>query len=594
MKYTIPVVAVCLLSCFAAQSEDTRTPNDIDYSMYFNADIRDAEFCELTYSKTNKKYQYGKNVTNPAMTCPDAFSWQLFTQVVNDRFWSNWAEERANWPEYPYPLCSESESPAKNKCCTPGSASNNKEHCPTFPAKQYARTLKKLNHFSDKKAQSLLSEHSELIPTGRPSVLSAMRNKNLKAHGEITGTNICTPAQVEHVKRVLIPKSGYESKGRIIRQINSEVTVRNLPFHDYLFRNNLYNADGVLDVFENNNKNQQKNAPFHSRNQSVMQDTTATKAKLSTIDLPPDAIMIKSNWLYHEFATELGYPQDTNRYISKTLKTSVCLAEDKDPTSCNAKEKPENFCDIVGKHYLLAFHISSKDIPQWVWTTFEHVDNFGRCDFTGCNDAFGFNRKAESKDDVGLNYVSPKQRSDELNSPSIVYNRDLKYEAEEMSASLRALLKNTGIAQGQSTSEHEPDPEDSAWSHFRLKGSQVNFTDHMGHSTLLGNSITEGGFMQQSSCISCHSRAGVHKVMKEITADGETKQVKTADFFKLSVFERQLSDFGYQQSVHNVPKSEWFYNNNDKATLDVLQTDFIWGFLFASPLCTSESGEECD
>jgi hypothetical protein len=42
-----------------------------------------------------------------------------------------------------------------------------------------------------------------------------------------------------------------------------------------------------------------------------------------------------------------------------------------------------------------------------------------------------------------------------------------------------------------------------------LKGSQVNFTNGMGRSTRLGNTITEGGFMNTSSCISCHARAAV-------------------------------------------------------------------------------------
>ena len=40
-----------------------------------------------------------------------------------------------------------------------------------------------------------------------------------------------------------------ESVGRVIRQTNAELTVRNEAFHDYLFSNNLYNANGALDVF---------------------------------------------------------------------------------------------------------------------------------------------------------------------------------------------------------------------------------------------------------------------------------------------------------------------------------------------------------
>ena len=31
-------------------------------------------------------------------------------------------------------------------------------------------------------------------------------------------------------------------------------------------------------------------------------------------------------------------------------------------------------------------------LPNWHWYAFEHVNNLGRCDFTGCNDSYGFKK----------------------------------------------------------------------------------------------------------------------------------------------------------------------------------------------------------
>jgi len=132
------------------------------------------------------------------------------------------------------------------------------------------------------------------------------------------------------------------------------------------------------------------------------------------------------------------------------------------------------------------------------------------------------------------------------------------------------LFKSTGIGQGNSTSEAEPDLEDKAWLSYRLKGSQVEFTDLKGRRTLLGNSITEAGFIDGSSCVSCHSRAGIH-----VRGDGKP------NFFKLSVFINSFSDCGYAKSADGIPNKNWFHNSDMPPALEVLQTDFVWGFLFA-------------
>src|SRR6185437_11715484 len=41
---------------------------------------------------------------------------------------------------------------------------------------------------------------------------------------------------------------------------------------------------------------------------------------------------------------------------------------------------------------LLGFHITSKDLPNWFWATFEQRENPYRCKVNGCSDTFGLDK----------------------------------------------------------------------------------------------------------------------------------------------------------------------------------------------------------
>ena len=230
-------------------------------------------------------------------------------------------------------------------------------------------------------------------------------------------------------------------------------------------------------------------------------------------------------------------------------------------------------CRLTGTHYLMAFHISSKDIPNWVWTTFEHIAMPGRCDFIGCNDSYGYRSTDPLPAGVARNYTAPHVKSDDLvMSPSIVFDTDKLYPTESINPGLDQVFKSLGIGTARSADKDQPAAADLAWRSYRLKGSQVDFTNSMGRKTLLGNSITEAGFMSKVSCVTCHARAGVHLEQNK------------PNFLRLSVFSKDLSDYGYGLSVHGVPNPAWFHNDNNVGTLDVMQVDFVWGFLNASPV----------
>lgn len=578
------LIGIALSSLLPAHA-DSYKPTGIDSILYFQAAIKDAEYCSMTEKNgelTAINNSTGNVLSNAAMTCPDMFSWKLFADVIQDKFWSNWADENDNWPAEPYALCKAGQEPRKDNCCQPGSAHNDRNHCPIYPGTQHAAKLKKLTNALISEARDLARDPALQRDTRLPfhdtlNPLSSMVKQKTTKATKSTDLPLCSAVPVDGKTEDLVADiikkfdpADAESTGRVIRQTNAELTIRNQVFHDYLFDNNLYNSDGVKDIFQVNQKNLQTEAPYHRANRSSQGGKTG---KLSRMDLPPDAIMIKSNWLHHDLAVALGLPDGPEQYISKLLHTNIDLQ------ALGISKSPQN-CKLDGIHHLVAFHISSKDIPNWVWTTFEHISLPGRCDITGCNDAYGYasndkNRPSGTAD----NYVKPNQHSDQLNSSSIAFNSDQGYPLEQIRPELDKLLTKMNIGTGSSTSQAEPDPEDAAWRNFRLKGSQVEYVNAIGQSTLLGNSVTEAGFMDGSSCISCHARAGA-----ALNSDG------TVNFLALSVFERDLTDFGYARSHHGIPNPFWYYNdNNTKPSMRVMQTDFIWGFLNANPIVSSKS-----
>ena len=127
-----------------------------------------------------------------------------------------------------------------------------------------------------------------------------------------------------------------------------------------------------------------------------------------------------------------------------------------------------------GKRYaLVSMHIISKQIPNWTWATFEHEENKGRCDYIGCSDNFG----------AVDPFVPPEPPS----------QTGKIYPACKKTPTLLAMFQKAHLA-----------PE---FQYYCLKGSQTDFTTATGLPTRLGNSVTEQGFDNTSSCMTCHSRA---------------------------------------------------------------------------------------
>jgi len=502
----------------------------IKFAMYFYSKPQDAAQCSMRAS--NGHVVFGDNVSNPAVSCPDMFSWNLFAEVVRQEFWKNWAADQETWPGVqcpngdpeckataPLPLCQTgSKGPS---CCDPSSTNNPGYDDPNYPFK-----------FCPYFPGDHLAKGIELRRAMPPS----------KAHIPAFAAG---PRFVDMLAALNEP-------GRDIRQTMAELVFRNRPMWSFTFENNLYNQEGIIQVFNRNSKNITQSAPggapYRLDNSSKV---------VSEIDYPAQSIMIKSNWLSEADAKRLGISDDPPH-----VKMDI-----NGPYTDN-----NGTIWKKARYWLVALHISSKDTPNWVWATFEHVGNPGRCDFTGCNDSYGY----ASADIVGTgqarNYTKPHIKCDNLPLPSFVFDNGNPYPSGPESTGLAEVLKALDIGT-KAGSSGVPNYTDAAWLNYRLKGSQVQFTDSMGNPTHLANSITEGGFVGSSSCISCHARAG--------TAAAGTLPPA------LGVFLNQLADSGYQQSANGSPVPDWYHHSGQPPTLNVLQTDFVWGFLTAN--CITQS-----
>jgi hypothetical protein len=170
-----------------------------------------------------------------------------------------------------------------------------------------------------------------------------------------------------------------------------------------------------------------------------------------TITFPVAAMEVKANW---KLVTDI--PGFTNGLVS--------LADVPKLYHVNTGSDGQQYAFV-------SMHIISKAVPNWTWATFEHKFNPGRCDIIGCRDSFG----AETS-------VVPPNPSPAQGYPDCV-----------KTPALNAMIAAANW--------------DPAFANYCLKGSQTDFTDDTGLDVRLGNSVTEDGFVDQSSCITCHGRA---------------------------------------------------------------------------------------
>lgn len=124
---------------------------------------------------------------------------------------------------------------------------------------------------------------------------------------------------------------------------------------------------------------------------------------------------------------------------------------------------------------LTALHITTKDLPNWLWATFEHVDN-----------------KTVHDGDA----THPPSEGWLLRSVDRFACTQAPYDCEAIPTGIKL--------------------EGTHWENYRLRGVQIDFFDSMAGATRLANSQPERTFQTTSSCITCHALASINGAGKRI------------------------------------------------------------------------------
>ena len=182
---------------------------------------------------------------------------------------------------------------------------------------------------------------------------------------------------------------------------------------------------------------------------------------------------------------------------------------------------PDGSKQIYG---LVSLHIVTKDLPNWFWADFGHVDceeQKNACDIPGQEAALTVPKDTTTR---GPNGAGPNGHNGIRNEAA-----------------------------------------NSVWANYILRGTQTNFVAPDGRETVLSNPVIENGF-QNSSCITCHARAAVGPRL--ISTAGPVRGIN-----RLSPGEPQLGS----------PERALFGDSpayNQDTEIKYLQTDFLWSPIF--------------
>lgn len=212
---------------------------------------------------------------------------------------------------------------------------------------------------------------------------------------------------------------------------------RNLSAFRYIVRNGLHTTDGLAQAYR--------------------------KAQAGwRVALPEDAVAVKAAWV----------PVDI--LVAWLARNGVHM---------NARQVRAQYYISEAQGValaLVALHISSKDLPNWVWATFEHRLNPGRCDTIGCNDSFGAAQARVAPHAAGQNG---------------------QYGACAKNPALQRLFESKGLAQ--------------VWNNYCLNASEIAFAARDGRPLTIGNAFSERVAAavppRHSSCIGCHAGAGINR-----------------------------------------------------------------------------------
>jgi hypothetical protein len=309
-----------------------------------------------------------------------------------------------------------------------------------------------------------------------------------------------------------------------------EIVYRNKAGFEYIVKNNLFYLEGLAKKF------------------AASVNSSGYLNVANPISFPRDAIELKSDW------AEITEPDSTD---PAKLNKSNCHWNYLNVQLGTGNPPEYKLMGLVG------LHLMQKTLPNWTWATFEWVGNPvpaysaegapGRSDWIGSRDAFGvsYGESGSFQVPVGTNAGGATP------PPS-----NKSYPPGTVTSALLTLFEKAGF-EGVWL---------NAWSNYRLKGSQVDFTDGTGVPTRLGNSATEGGVgspgvnntqVLNASCMTCHAMGNINSA--GITAHGGGEfVVGTPDpnlLFDMTSYDA-TQPFGNYKVIN-------------------VSTDFVWAFLNA-------------
>ncbi len=216
-----------------------------------------------------------------------------------------------------------------------------------------------------------------------------------------------------------------------------------------------------------------------------------------------------------------------------------------------ARYQWEEFRDAKTKHRyiygLTALHIQSKVLPHWFWATFEHVDNPYR---PGIFDEGWLNPSSDSA-------ACPATELDCNRAP-------------------------TGFGL-----------EGTRWENYRLRGTQIDYSDVDGNPVILANSELETGFQQTASCMSCHVRSTIGPSRNEpasfaIGPNDKDHQPARPVPMRLPVF--KIDSDGRVTSYYGEPQPDEFLLPGQVAggRERFLALDFVWSLIEAESVSSGD------
>lgn len=239
---------------------------------------------------------------------------------------------------------------------------------------------------------------------------------------------------------------------------------------------------------------------FYNRANQVafFEDTSAPPLQFNW-----DALEVKASW------RQMEPSEDTSRYY---IAYGWYYDQNQQP--------------VIIKVGLTGLHITSKELPDWVWITFEQMDN-----------------------------------QTMTNAPLV---DPIPPDLQAYNAQIQSQLGGT------------------PWQYYNLRGVQINYTDINNVPTILANTQIETNFQKTSSCITCHALATIGN-----SFDG---RLAFFDFAGGTDFEAYVGNIAnltfYATDDTPVYYNGNFGFSDDTKTLRYKQLDFVWSFKEAQTCST--------